>query len=68
LDIAYREALTQGLANAQYPLAPMITLPPENSTSFAMINNLPQYVLTTGDGNLLTLLVVVLFIIVLVLI
>lgn len=69
LDISYREALTQGLATAQYPLAPLVTLPPENTTSFAMINNLPQYVLTSGgDGSLLTLLVIVLFVIVLVLI
>lgn len=68
LDISYREALTQGIATAQYPLAPFVILPPENTTSFAMINNLPQYWLTSGDGSLLSLLVVVLFVIVLVLI
>lgn len=68
LDISYREALAQGLATAQYPLAPLVTLPPENTTSFDMIGNLPQYVLTAGDGNLLSLLVVVLFVIVLILI
>jgi hypothetical protein len=68
LDISYREALAQGIATAQYPLAPLVTLPPSDTISFTMIGNLPQYVLTSGDGNLLSLLVVVLFIIVLVLI
>lgn len=67
LDASYREA---ELATAQYPLSPYVILPPENTTSFAMIGNLPQYVLTgpSGEGDLLSLLVVVLFVIVLILI
>jgi hypothetical protein len=52
----------------QYPLAPLVIQPPVNTSSYAMIANLPQYVLGAGDGNLLSLLVIILFIIVLILI
>lgn len=65
LDFPFR----QGTA-PNYPLAPQVTVPAAGSVSESFIQNLPVYLLTgtQGDGTLLSLLVVVLFIVVLVLI
>jgi uncharacterized membrane protein required for colicin V production len=54
--------------SAEYPLAPYITAPLANSASAQALNNLPLYLLTQNDGNLLALAVVFLFILVLILI
>ncbi len=54
-----------------YPLSPFIEAPLAGSPSAATISNLPLYVLAGGpggDGSLLSLVVIVLFVIVLVLI
>jgi hypothetical protein len=54
-----------------YPLSPFIVAPPPGSPSAAAINSLPLYVLAGGpggDGSLLSLVVIVLFVFVLVLI
>ena len=54
-----------------YPLAPYIEAPAEPSLSLATVNNLPLFVLADGpgtSGDLLSLLVIVLFIVVLILI
>jgi hypothetical protein len=54
-----------------YPLAPYISAPPAGSPSAAIITSLPLYALAGGpggDGNLLALMVIVLFVFVLVLI
>ena len=56
------------LDSAAYPLSPLVVAPSAGSSSAAMVNNLPVYILTAGDGNLLSLMVVVLFVVVLVLI
>lgn len=61
------EPIDRGVLS-NYALQPLVVLPPANTTSAAMIGNLPQYILTQGDGNLLTLLVILLFVVVLVLI
>lgn len=55
---------------ANYPTAPAVVAPPAGTISAATVGNLPLYVLTQGsqNGDLLSLLVVVLFIVVLVLI
>lgn len=55
---------------ANYPLAPRVISPPAGSLSAAAVDNLPLYVLTQGgqNGDLLSLLVVLLFVVVLVLI
>jgi len=54
--------------SGDYPLAPYITAPLANTANAAAINNLPLYLLTQNDGNLLALAVVFLFILVLILI
>ncbi len=54
-----------------YPLSPFISAPPAGSPSAQIITSLPLYALAGGpggDGNLLALMVIVLFIFVLVLI
>ena len=54
-----------------YPLAPFIEAPVEGSLSLSTVNNLPLYVLAAGPGSpgdLLSLMVICLFIVVLVLI
>ena len=54
-----------------YPLAPYIEAPTEGSLSWATIDRLPLFVLAQGpgsSGDLLSLLVIALFIIVLILI
>ncbi len=55
---------------ANYPTAPAIVAPPAGTLSAATVSNLPLYVLTQGgqNGDLLSLLVVVLFVAVLILI
>lgn len=53
---------------ANYPLGGLVVSPRPGSPSAALLDNLPLYVLASGDGTLLSLLVVVLFVIVLVLI
>ncbi|MDQ7025779.1 MAG: CvpA family protein [Anaerolineae bacterium] len=54
---------------SNYPLAPQVIAPRAGFSSASMIDNLPLYMLTSGgEGTLLSLLVVVLFVIVLVLI
>jgi hypothetical protein len=55
---------------ANYPTAPAVVPPPAGTLSAATVGNLPLYVLTQGgqNGDLLSLLVVILFIVVLVLI
>ncbi|MCA9912142.1 MAG: hypothetical protein KC496_02280, partial [Anaerolineae bacterium] len=55
---------------ANYPTSPAVIAPPAGTISAATVGNLPLYVLTQGsqNGDLLSLLVVVLFIVVLVLI
>lgn len=54
---------------ANYPLSPYVVEPALGSASAAAVNNLPLYVLTgNGTNDLLSLLVVVLFVIVLVII
>ncbi|MGJ3237610.1 MAG: CvpA family protein [Anaerolineae bacterium] len=62
----------QGLdgLRANYPLAPLVVSPAPGSVSADMVSNLPVYLLTGtgGDGALLSLVVVVLFVLVLVLI
>lgn len=57
-------------AAGTYPLAPYVVSPPVGSASAAAIPNLPLYLLTQGgqSGDLLSLAVVILFIVVLVLI
>lgn len=55
----------------EYPLAPYIEAPAEASLSLSTVNNLPLFVLANGpgtSGDLLSLLVVILFIVVLILI
>lgn len=55
----------------EYPLSPFIEAPAEGSLSLSTVNNLPLYVLASGpgsQGDLLTLLVIVLFVVVLILI
>lgn len=54
--------------SGDYPLSPYITAPFANTANAAAINNLPLYLLTQNDGNLLALAVVFLFILVLILI
>lgn len=56
--------------NGDYPLAPYVIAPPAGTTSAAAVANLPLTVLTQGNqsGDLLSLVVVVLFVIVLILI
>lgn len=56
------------LDSANYPLSPLVVAPQAGSSSAAMVSSLPVYILTAGDGNLLALMVVGLFIFVLVLI
>ncbi|QPC81926.1 CvpA family protein [Phototrophicus methaneseepsis] len=51
-----------------YPLSPYITAPLANTANAQAVNNLPLYLLTQNDGNLLALAVVFLFILVLILI
>jgi hypothetical protein len=54
-----------------YPLQPFIAAPPAGSTSASTIGALPLYLLAggpTGDGGLLSLIMIVLFVLVLVLI
>ena len=54
-----------------YPLAPYIEAPADGSLSFSTLGNLPLYVLAEGPGtpgDLLTLSVIILFVVVLVLI
>lgn len=65
LDFPFRSGTTPN-----YPLAPLVVAPDAGSPSADMIGNLPVYLLTgtAGDGTLLSLLVVALFIVVLVLI
>ena len=53
---------------ANYPLGGLVIAPRPGSPSAALLDNLPLYVLAGGDGSLLSLLVVILFVIVLVLI
>jgi uncharacterized membrane protein required for colicin V production len=54
---------------SNYPLAPQVIAPRPGFSSAALVDNLPLYMLTSGgDGTLLSLLVVILFVIVLVLI
>lgn len=54
---------------SNYPLAPQVIAPRAGFSSASMIDNLPLYLLTSGgEGTLLSLLVVILFVIVLVLI
>src|SRR5215204_1217609 len=54
---------------SNYPLAPQVIAPRPGFPSAGMVDNLPLYMLTSGgDGTLLSLLVVILFVIVLVLI
>lgn len=57
-------------ATGAYPLTPYVITPPPGSASAAALPNLPLYLLTQGgqNGDLLSLAVVVLFIIVLILI
>lgn len=58
------------LPTGQYPLAPHVIAPLPGTASAAAIPNLPLYLLTQGgaNGDLLSLLVVILFIVVLVMI
>ncbi|MEL6307074.1 MAG: CvpA family protein [Chloroflexota bacterium] len=65
LDFPFRTGVTPN-----YPLAPLVVAPGDGSVSAGLIQNLPVYLLTgtQGDGTLLSLLVVVLFVVVLVLI
>ena len=54
-----------------YPLSPFIEAPAEGSLSLSTVNNLPLFVLAGGPGtpgDLLSLLVIVLFVVVLILI
>jgi hypothetical protein len=54
-----------------YPLTPYVIVPPEGSAAAAAVNNLPLYVLAggpAGTGDLLALVVIVLFLIVLIVI
>jgi hypothetical protein len=53
---------------ANYPLSPRVAAPAPGSPSAEMVSNLPLYVLGAGEGNLLALMVVLLFIVVLVII
>lgn len=59
-----------GGAGGAYPLTPFIVAPPAGTTSAAALSNLPLYLLTNNgtNGDLLSLAVVVLFIVVLVII
>lgn len=55
----------------EYPLAPYIEKPADASLSASTVNNLPLYILAGGPGapgDLLTLIVIIMFIVVLVLI
>lgn len=56
--------------NGAYPLDPYVVAPPIGSSSAAAINNLPVYLLTQNgaSGDLLSLIVVVLFVVVLIMI
>ncbi|MGB7341647.1 MAG: CvpA family protein [Phototrophicaceae bacterium] len=56
--------------SANYPLAPLVVAPSSGSVSADLVQNLPVYLLTGtgGDGALLSLVVVVLFVVVLILI
>jgi uncharacterized membrane protein required for colicin V production len=56
------------LDSAAYPLNPLVVAPTAGSSSAAMVSSLPVYILTAGEGNLLALMVVLLFVFVLVLI
>jgi uncharacterized membrane protein required for colicin V production len=56
------------LDSAAYPLSPLVVAPAAGSSSAAMVGSLPVYILTAGDGNLLALMVVLLFVFVLILI
>lgn len=55
------------LPTGQYPLDPFVIAPPPGTASAATLSNLPLYVLTNNgtNGDLLSLVVVVLFVIVL---
>lgn len=54
---------------SNYPLAPQVVAPRLGFSSASMVDNLPLYLLASGgNGTLLSLLVVILFVIVLVLI
>lgn len=56
--------------NGTYPLDPYVVAPPPGSVSAAAISNLPVYLLTQNgaSGDLLSLLVVILFVVVLIMI
>jgi hypothetical protein len=62
--------LEVNVVNGDYPLAPFIISPPPGSASATAVSNLPLTVLTQGNqtGDLLSIMVVVVFVIVLVLI
>lgn len=53
---------------ANYPLSPNVTRPLAGTISSDMIANLPLYILGAGEGNLLALMVVILFVVVLIII
>lgn len=55
------------LPTGQYPLDPFVIAPPPGTASAALLTNLPLYVLTNNgtNGDLLSLVVVVLFVVVL---
>lgn len=68
LDNMYRNPLAQNQALGNYALSPRIILPPEGSLAAEMIPNLPLYILGSGEGTLLALAIVVLFVAILVII
>ena len=68
LDNMYRNPLAANQSLPNYALAPRVVLPPANTLAADMIPNLPLYILGSGEGTLLALVVVVLFVVILVII